>query len=64
MDLSQNGLYIEGASNHYYVGMEVYVTRNAHSCDSTNPEEHGSVVRVEKLESGKCRFAICIISEV
>ena len=27
LDLSQSGLYLESSSNHYYVGMEVYLTR-------------------------------------
>ena len=64
VNLSRSGLLVESASNRYYVGMEVYVTRNAHPGDLTNPEEHGSVVRVEKLGGGKCRFAIRIISVV
>lgn len=64
VNLSRSGLLVESASNRYYVGMEVYVTRNAHPGDLTNPEEHGSVVRVEKLEGGKCRIAIRIISAV
>ena len=63
MNLSRNGLLVS-ASNRYYVGMEVYVTRDAHLADPANPEEHGSVVRVEKLDGGKCRFAIRIISAV
>lgn len=64
LDLSQSGLYVESASNHYYVGMEIYVTRASHLGDSTNHEEHGFVVRVEKREGGKCRFAIQIIPAV
>ena len=62
LDLSRNGLYVESDSNHYYVGMEIYLTRNALPGDTTNHEEHGSVVRVVKLGRGKCRFAIQIIS--
>lgn len=64
VNLSRSGLYVESASNHYYVGMEVYVTRNVHPGNQTSHEEHGSVVRVERPEGGKCRFAIRIISAV
>jgi hypothetical protein len=42
--------------------MEVYLTRNVNPDDAKNQEEHGFVVRVEKLEGGKCRFAIRVIS--
>jgi hypothetical protein len=62
INLSPSGLYVESTSNHYYVGMEVYLTRNVNPGDAKNQEEHGFVVRAEKLESGKCRFAIRIIS--
>jgi len=62
VNLSRSGLLVS-ASNRYYVGMEVNLTRNAHA-EPANPEEHGSVVRVEKLEDGKCRFAIRIISGI
>lgn len=64
INLSPSGLYVESASNHYYVGMEVYLTRNVNPGDAKSQEEHGSVVRVEKLEGGKCRLAIRIISAV
>jgi hypothetical protein len=63
LDVSRNGLYVESASGHYYTGMEVYVTRDAQPGKATNPEEHGSVVRVEKQNGDKCRFAIRIIPE-
>jgi hypothetical protein len=63
LDLSRGGLRLETASNHYYVGMEVYLTRNDRPRGPTNPEEHGSVVRVEKMENGRCGIAIRIISE-
>jgi hypothetical protein len=64
LDVSRNGLYLESASSDYYVGMEVYVTRDAQPGTTANPEEHGSVVRVEKQNGGKCRFAIRIIPQV
>jgi hypothetical protein len=63
VDLSRSGLYLESSSNRYYVGMEVYLTRNDRAGGPANPEEHGSVVRVEKMENGRCRIAIRIISE-
>jgi hypothetical protein len=43
--------------------MEVYLTRNDRSGGLANPEEHGSVVRVEKMENGRYRIAMRIISE-
>jgi hypothetical protein len=64
VDLSASGLYLESSSNHYYVGMEVYLTRDYRAGGPANPEEHGSVVRVEKKDKGMCRLAIHIISEV
>jgi hypothetical protein len=64
LDLSQTGLYLESPSNHYYVGMELYLTRNRREGTPANPEEHGYVVRVEKRDKGGCRFAIHLISPV
>jgi hypothetical protein len=64
LDRSQKGLHLESSSNHYYVGMEVFLTRNDGAGSPANPEEHGSVVRVEKMENGGCRIGIHIISEV
>jgi hypothetical protein len=64
LDFSRSGLQLESPSNHYYVGMEVYLTRNDRAGGSPNPEEHGHVVRVEKRENAGCRFAIHIISKV
>jgi hypothetical protein len=64
LDLSQSGLYLESPSNHYYVGMELYLARNQREGTPANPEEHGYVVRVEKNDKGGCRFAIHVISAV
>jgi hypothetical protein len=64
LDISRSGLHLEGSSNHYYVGMEVYVTRDYRADGAGNPEEHGSVVRVQKMHNGKCRVAVRIIPEV
>lgn len=58
---SQSGLYLESSSNHYYVGMEVYLTRDDRAGGPANPDEHGHVVRVEKRKNGGCRFAIHLI---
>lgn len=64
LDVSRTGLYLETSSNHYYVGMEVYFTRKDLAGGPASHEEHGYVVRVEKMENGKRRIAIRIISEV
>jgi hypothetical protein len=64
VDVSKNGLLLESSLNHYYVGMEVYLTRNVRAGGPANPEEHGSVVRVEKMQKGGCRIAIRIMTEV
>ena len=63
LDLSRTGLYLESPSNHYYVGMEVYLTRNVPAGGPANDDEHGYVVRVEKGKNGGCRFAIHVISK-
>lgn len=63
LDVSKGGLLLESSSNHYYAGMEVYLTRNVPAGSPASPEEHGSVVRVEKMPKGKCRIAIRIIPE-
>jgi hypothetical protein len=63
LDVSTGGLLLESPSSHYYAGMEVYLTRNVGAGDPANTEEHGSVVRVQKMPNGKCRMAIRIISE-
>jgi len=63
LDLSRSGLYLETSSSHYYVGMEVYLTRNVPAGGPANDDEHGYVVRVEKMGNAGCRFAIHIISK-
>jgi hypothetical protein len=62
VNLSRSGLLLESASDQYYFGMEVYVMRDGHSANELNIEEHGSVVRVEPMHDGRCRFAISIFS--
>jgi len=63
VDFSRSGLQLESSSNQYYVGMEVYLTRNDRAGGPANAEEHGHVVRVEKMGNAGCRFAIHIISK-
>ena len=62
IDVSEGGLFLESSLNHYYVGMEVYLTRDA-AGSPAKPEEHGSVVRAIKTPDGKCRVAVRIIPE-
>jgi hypothetical protein len=64
LDLSASGLYLESPLNHYYVGMEVFLTRNVPASGTVNLDEHGYVVRVEKQAKGGCRFAIHVISKL
>jgi len=63
LDVSQSGLYLESPSDHHYVGMELYLTRNQREGGATGSEEHGYVVRVEKKDKGGCRFAVHVISK-
>ncbi len=63
LDLSRSGVLLESPSKHYYAGMEVYLTRNSHAGGPANPEEHGTVVRVQKTENGGSRIAIHIIPD-
>jgi hypothetical protein len=64
VEVSKGGLLLESPFDHYYAGMEVYLTRNVHAGGPANPEAHGSVVRVEKMQDGRSRIAIRIIPEV
>jgi hypothetical protein len=63
VDVSKSGLLLESSLNHYYPGMEVYLTRNGRAGVPAGSEEHGSVVRVEKMQNGGCRIAIHLIPE-
>jgi hypothetical protein len=62
VNISADGMFFLAALQHYYPGMEVYVTRDL--SDAKAPLEHGSVVRVEKRPDGKCGVAIRIFSVV
>jgi hypothetical protein len=64
LDVSQGGLSFASAASHYYVGMEIYLKRDAIDGAPATLEERGSVVRVEEMESGKRRVAVRIISPV
>jgi len=61
VNVSQDGVYFESAASHYYAGMEVFVTRNPRPDAPNPPEEHGSVVRVQNLPSGRYGVAIQIL---
>jgi hypothetical protein len=63
LDTSDGGLLVESSMKHHYVGMEVYLARNVRAGDPANPEEHGSVVRVEKGQSDRSHIAIRLIPE-
>jgi hypothetical protein len=60
VNVSDHGMYFEATATHYYPGMEVFMTRSM--ADGVEREEHGSVLRVEKLENGKVGVAIHIFS--
>jgi hypothetical protein len=59
---SQHGLYLVTEAAHYYAGMEVSLIRTPDAPGSQPREERGSVVRVDKSDSGKSGVAIRIIS--
>lgn len=63
LEASEGGLLLESLLDHYYAGMEVYFSRNAGAAGSANPEEHGSVVRAEKMQDGKCHVAVRLIPQ-
>lgn len=48
------------ASDRYFAGMEVFVTRNFQPNDPANREENGTIVRVDELKDGKWGVAIQI----
>jgi hypothetical protein len=58
LNVSRKGLCFVTASNGYFEGMEVCVTRNFQPNDPANREEDGTVVRVDKLRDGKWGVAI------
>jgi len=59
---SHDGLYLVTQATHYYAGMEVSLIRNPGAPGSENREERGSVMRVDKVDTGKSGVAIRIIS--
>ena len=62
LNVSQYGLYFETGATHYYSGMEVRLTRTSDAADSAKHEERGSVVRIDKLQSGQRGIAIRILT--
>lgn len=64
LGLIQKRSILGSPSNHYHVGMEVYLTRNVPEGGPADDDEHGYVVRVEKGKNPGCRFAIHVIPNV
>ena len=58
---SRRGIYFVTSAVHYYVGMDVGVTRGFKANDPLNREENGEVVRIEKLSQGQFGVAIRIL---
>lgn len=58
LNVSWEGFYFATSVGHYFPGMTVYVTRDFHSNDPSNPEERGTVARVDKLKEGRWGVAV------
>jgi len=63
VNVTSNGLLIESTSNRWYIGMEVFLTRNTPSGEPAGAEEHACVVRVERLEGQNPRFAVRLLKD-
>lgn len=61
-NVSPNGLYFLTSAGHYLPGMEVHVIRNFQPGASTEAEEVGAIVRIDRLESGQSGVAIHVFS--
>ena len=61
VNVSRGGFYFTTTKVHYFVGLEVQVTRNFQPGDPTNREEMGDVVRVERLKDGKWGVAVRVL---
>jgi hypothetical protein len=61
LNVSRNGLYFMTATQHYVLGMNVFVTLNYRADDETHREQIGDVVRSQKLGSGNWGVAIRIL---
>jgi hypothetical protein len=59
---SQDGLYFSTGTNHYVIGMTVYVTTDFQPDSPLNSTFVGVVVRIDKLESDKRGIAIHVVS--
>jgi hypothetical protein len=60
LNVSRSGLYFVTSGQHYFRDLNVYVTRNFHPFDPINTEEKGTIVRVERVKTGKWGVAIRI----
>lgn len=60
LNVSWDGFYFATSIGHYFPGMIVNVTRDFVSKDRTNREEHGTIVRVDKLKEGRWGVAVHI----
>jgi hypothetical protein len=58
LKVSWDGFYFATSIGYYFSGMVVYVTRDFQSNDPTNPEDQGTVVRVDKLKDGRWGVAV------
>jgi hypothetical protein len=61
VNITQTGMLVQSASNRWYVGMELFITRSTATGEPAGTEEHGSVVRVENQEGGKSRIAVRLL---
>jgi hypothetical protein len=52
VNVSHTGVYFKTSSDHYLLGMEVYVTRDFVVAGPNRAEIMGVVVRIDKLEDG------------
>ncbi len=59
---SQDGLYFSTETNHYVLGMSVYVTKDFQPDSPLDSTFVGVVVRIDKLESDKRGIAIRVVS--
>jgi hypothetical protein len=64
LNVSWDGLYFATSMEHYSPGMIVYVTRNFCRNDPKNREEHGTIVRVDKLKKGRSGVALKLAKDV
>jgi len=61
LNVSRTGLYFATTTDHYFPGMNVFVTLNFRSDDLRQREYVGDVVRLDRLDAGKWGVAIRIL---